>query len=189
MHFCRKIILLICLCMSTGSCGALAVALVTMPTYTDPKLGTADDSEVAILKHRLWGCFWCINEIKDADGRNIPIESSEQHPLAKEGFMMRFEKHRLSPGEYEISYSYRERHASQAYGHSRVVLKAGHVYAVREETCTTFCFRMDSNTSDIWLEDITTGEWIGGCRQGMGCVLNGQIKPYPHFTPPSPLMD
>ena len=173
MHFCRKIILLICLCMSTGAC-------VAWPTYGDPQLGTADDSEVAILRHRWEGRF-CVDEIKDAAGKNIPLISSEQHPIP--GRKLRFEKFRLSPGQYEIKYSCRSSKSPLAYGLSRVTLKAGHVYRVTYEACWPFCFRMDSRTSDIWLEDMTTDEWIGGCRQGMGCVENGQLKPY--SRPPS----
>ena len=172
MHFCRKIIFLICLCMGTGAC-------VAWPTYSDPQLGTADDSEVAILRHRWEGAF-CVSEIKDATGKNIPLISSEQDPVA--GRKLRFEKFRLSPGQYGIGYRCRASKSPWAFGFSRVTLKAGHVYRVTYESCWIFCLRMSSRTADIWLEDMTTGEWIGGCRQGMGCVENGQLKPYSRPT-------
>ena len=156
MLFYGRIIFLICLCMGVGAC-------VSLPTYSGPQLDNADASEIAILKHG-----GLVNGIKDADGNDIPVRSSEPHPLSDLNKL--YEEFRLVPGEYEIRYSVRHYKQARVSGESRVTLKAGHVYAVKDETCYTFCSRLASYTSDIWLEDITTGEWIGGCRQGMGCV-------------------
>jgi len=59
MHYFGKVILLICLCMSTGACA--------LPTYSDPQLGTAADSEVAILRHR-WGGVAVLLELRTRTG-------------------------------------------------------------------------------------------------------------------------
>ena len=148
--------------MSMGACA--------MPTYSDPLIDAADDSEIAIIENRGWGCLVCIDRIRDADGMDIPIVSSDTRSVGTGNY--EFEKFRLSPGEYEIRYSYAPRHRAPSYGVSRVFLKADHVYSAESESCHSFCFRMDSHSTDVWLVDITTGEWIGGCRQGMGCVEN-----------------
>ncbi len=142
--------------MSVGACAA--------PTYIDPQVEAADYTEIAIVKNRLFGCPFCIDRITRMDGKSIPVHSSESYPIAE------FEEFRLSPGEYRISYSYKHRKIPRVSDTNVVNLKAGHVYAVKSQSCIWFCFRMKWYSADIWLEDISTGELIGGCRQGMGCA-------------------
>jgi hypothetical protein len=163
MQYYGRIIFLIFLCMSLGAC-------VALPTYSDPQLDAVDDSEIAILKSIPIGSGFV--SIRDVEGNDIPIKSSELNPswLVPDGQYLHYKDFRLTPGEYELRYRFGTRKIATVHGVSLIFLEAGHVYTVRSQHCYLFCFRMRSYSADVWLVDITTGEWIGGCRQGMGCV-------------------
>ena len=93
MRLYKKIIFLICLCMNMGGC-------VSLPTYSDPRVDGMADSQIAILENRrLDSCLLCVARITDADGKNIPLKSSEQHPAMIKGY----KKHSKSIDYYRAS--------------------------------------------------------------------------------------
>ena len=147
--------------------GIFATSCVSLPTYIHPSINDANNSEIATINTRWAGCPFCIRVIKGADGEDIPVTSSERHPMTSG--TKPFEAYRLPPGEYTIWYSHKGHKTKRVSGSDKVTLKAGHVYRVAEESCYWPCARMDTYTADIWLEDMTTGKRIAGCRQGMGC--------------------
>ncbi len=156
----------------------LVVACAEVRTYSHPSINDADDREVAILEELepLAG----IAHIKDADGNYIdcrqghvrsPCPAKIKCARDDDGWCERF---RLLPGEYEISYGWGYYGGWTTYGLARVTLKAGHVYRVESEYCYVlgflFCPHMETKSGDVWLQDLTIGERIHGCRQGLGCV-------------------
>ena len=83
--------------MSVGAC-------MTLPSYSDPLIDAADDSEIAIIANLCFFGFGCIDRIRDAYGKDIPGFSSEQDPFTTEN--KKFFEFRLPPGEYDIWYEY-----------------------------------------------------------------------------------
>ena len=77
MQFYWRIIFLMSLCMSVGAC-------MTLPSYSDPLIDAADDSEIAIIANLCFFGFGCIDRIRDAYGKDIPGFSSEPDPFTTE---------------------------------------------------------------------------------------------------------
>ena len=146
-------------------CVSMAACVLKPEIYTHPSIPDADDSEVAIFED-----ISGLRRIEDADGNEIPylegLPPTEYRPRVEI---------RLPPGNYHIYYQ----GWTRGGGNNRVTLEAGHLYEVGEEYCAGFIleffsclFRMEAKSTDAWIEDVTTGERIAGCRQGLGCIPN-----------------
>ncbi len=128
------------LCVSMAACGKEQLA------YTHPSIPDADDSEVAIFEDDQF--FGLLRRIVDADGNEISYLQPSKYPVV---YIIR-----LPPGKYKIYY--------RSHGvarNSRVTLEAGHLYEVENSLWSE---------EDAWIQDVTTDEPIGGCRQEMGCI-------------------
>ena len=104
------------------------------------------------------GCPFCIEKIVRLSDDALILNETTQ------------EAFHLAPGSYRINASYSPTQISRSSISAVVDLKAGHRYAFKTQACHFLCFRMKFYSSDIWFKDLTTDEWIAGCRQGMGCA-------------------
>ena len=148
-----KCMFLLILCMNMAACG------MERRAYTHPSIPDADDSEVAIFQDsQFWGA---LRRIVDADGNEISYLQPSKYPVI---YVVR-----LPPGKYVIYYKY------GALASNRVILEAGHKYKVEREECVSIFYlscgsRMKYESSDGWIQDLTTDKRIAGCRQGLGCI-------------------
>ncbi len=136
----------------------VALGACAFPTYEDPAIAGLDPSQFAVVDNRWVGCPFCIDKIVRLSDDALIINEVNQ------------EAFHLAPGSYRINARYSHHKISRRSISAVVDLKAGHRYAFKTQACYLLCFRMKFYSSDIWFRDLTTGEWIAGCRQGMGCA-------------------